>query len=186
MILVIVDAHSKWIEAIPTSGSTSRVVLEELRFLFSQFGLPECIVSDNGTCFTSQEFKAFLQRHGVNHITSAPYHPASNGLAERAVQVVKKGLRKVTRGSMRTRIATILFNYRLTVQTTTGVAPSELMLGRRPRCHLDLLKPNTADRVERKQAKQAQKHNAHARDRHFAVGECMSEIISKGEAGYLV
>ena len=171
MILVIVDAHSKWIKAIPTSGSTSRVVLEELRFLFSQFGLPECIVSDNGTCFTSQEFKAFLQRHGVNHITSAPYHPASNGLAERAVQVVKKGLRKVTRGSMRTRIATILFNYRLTVQTTTGVAPSELMLGRRPRCHLDLLKPNTADRVERKQAKQAQKHNAHARDRHFAVGE---------------
>ena len=73
MILVIVDAHSKWIEAIPTSGSTSRVVIEELRFLFSQFGLPECIVSDNGTCFTSHEFKEFLKRHGVKHI----YHIGS-------------------------------------------------------------------------------------------------------------
>ena len=171
MILVIVDAHSKWIEAIPTSGSTSRVVIEELRFLFSQFGLPECIVSDNGTCFTSHEFKEFLKRHGVNHITSAPYHPASNGLAERAVQVVKKGLRKVTKGSMRTRIATILFHYRLTVQTTTGRAPSELMLGRRPRSHLDLVKPNTAERVERQQAKQVQRHNAHARERNFEPGE---------------
>ena len=65
-------------------------------------------------CFTSCEFKEFLKRHGVNHITSGPFHPASNGLAERAVQVVKKGLRKVTKGSMRMRIAIILFHYRLT------------------------------------------------------------------------
>ncbi len=44
MILIIIDAHFNWIEAIPTAGSTSRVVMEELRVLFSQFGLPECIV----------------------------------------------------------------------------------------------------------------------------------------------
>ena len=72
---------------------------------------------------------------------------------------------------MRTRIATILFHYRLTVQTTTGRAPSELMLGRRPRSHLDLMKPHTAERVERQQAKQMQKHNAHARERDFDLGE---------------
>ena len=90
MILVIVGAHSKWIKAIPTNGSTSQVVIEELRFLVSQFGLPERIVSDNNTCFTSHEFKEFLKRHGIDHIVSAPYHPASNGLAERAVQAVTK------------------------------------------------------------------------------------------------
>ena len=73
--------------AVPTSGSTSRVVIEELGFLFSQFGLPECLVSDNGTCFT----------------IAAPYHSSTNGLAERTVQLVKRGLRKETHGSKRSR-----------------------------------------------------------------------------------
>ena len=149
MILIIIDAHSKWIEAIPTSGSTSRVVIEELRCLFARFGLPECIVSDNGTCFTSAEFKEFLKKHGINHILSAPYHPSTNGLAERAVQVVKRGLRKEVKGSMRSRLAIVLFAYHLTAQSATGQSPSELLLGRRPRSRLDLLKPNTAERVER-------------------------------------
>ena len=171
MFLIIIDAHSKWIEAIPTSGSTSRVVIEELRFLFSQFGLPECVVSDNGTCFTSAEFKGFLKKNGINQILSAPYHPSTNGLAERAVQVVKKGLKKETKGSMRSRLATVLFAYRLTAQSTTGQSPSELLLGRRPRSRLDLLKPNTAERVERQQAKQVKQHDNRARERSFEPGD---------------
>ncbi|XP_064387325.1 uncharacterized protein K02A2.6-like [Halichondria panicea] len=171
MFLIIIDAHSKWIEAIPTSGSTSRVVIEELRVLFSQFGLPECVVSANGTCFTSAEFKGFLKKNGINQILSAPYHPSTNGLAERAVQVVKKGLKKETKGSMRSRLATVLFAYRLTAQSTTGQSPSELLLGRRPRSRLDLLKPNTAERVERQQAKQVKQHDNRARERSFEPGD---------------
>ena len=50
---------------------------------------------------------------------------------------------------MRTRLLKILFAYRLTPQTTTGVAPAELLMGRRPRSRLDLLKPHTADKVEK-------------------------------------
>lgn len=164
MVLIIIDAHSKYIEAIPTS-------IEELRTLFARFGIPESIVSDNGTCFTSEEFQQFLKGNGVSHILSAPYHPATNGLAERAVQVVKRGLRKVTQGSLQNRIATVLFSYRLTAQSTTGLSPSELLLGRRPRSRLDLLRPNAAERVERQQAKQVQQHNAHAQERTFKAGE---------------
>ena len=66
------------------------------------FGLPETVVTDNGTGFVSQEFEEFLSKNGISHVTSAPYHPASNGLAERAVQIVKKGLKKETTGSMDT------------------------------------------------------------------------------------
>ena len=170
-MLIIIDAHSKYIEAIPTSGSTSQVVIEELRTLFSRFGLPETIVSDNGTCFTSEEFRQFLKRNGVAQILSAPYHPSSNGLAERAVRVVKRGLRKVTKGSLRSRLATVLFTYRLAPQSTTGLSPSELLLGRRPRTRLDLLRPNAAERVERQQGKQVQQHNAQAQDRTFETVE---------------
>ena len=171
MILVLIDAHSKWIEAVCTPSATSSAVIEELRTLFAQFGIPETIVSDNGSCFVSAEFEAFLENNGIKHITSAPYHPASNGLAERAVQIVKRGLRKITQGSIRSRLAKTLFSYRLTPQTTTGISPGELLLGRRPRSRLDLLKPHTAERVERKQLEQKEQHDSKSRERELNIGD---------------
>ena len=87
--MIMIDAHPKWIEDVCTHSTFSAVVIEELRLVFAQFGIPEMIVTDNGTGFVSQEFKVFLEKNGIRHVTSAPHHPALNGLAERVVQVVK-------------------------------------------------------------------------------------------------
>ena len=87
--MVLIDAHSKWIEAFNTASATSTAVIEELS---AQFGLPETIVTDNSTCFTSAEFEEFLSSNRVKHLMSVPYHPASNGRAEHAVQIVKKSM----------------------------------------------------------------------------------------------
>ena len=103
-------------------------------------------------------------------ITSAPYHPASNRLAEQAVQIVKKGLKKVTKGSISDRLANVLLSYRITPQGTTGRAPSEMVLGR-PRTRLDLVKPHTAEHMEKKQRQQKSKHDATARVRTFQMGD---------------
>lgn len=70
-ILVVIDTHSKWIEATCTSSTSSDAVVNELQTLFSKFGLPE---TDNGTGFSSQEFQSFLKDHGVKHITSTIRH----------------------------------------------------------------------------------------------------------------
>ena len=86
MILVIVDAHSKWLDAHVVNSATSQATIQKLRSVFSTHGLLEVIVSDNGTSFTSKEFATFVHSNDIKHLTSAPYHPASNGLAERAVQ----------------------------------------------------------------------------------------------------
>lgn len=171
MYLVLIDAHSKWVEAFCTPSATSAAVIEELRPLFACFGLPETVVTDNGTCFTSAEFKDFLATNGIRHITSAPYHPSSNGLAERAVQIVKRGLRKTTGGSVRSRLAKFLYAYRLAPQGTTGRSPAEMLLGRRPRSRLDILRPLTAERVETQQLKQKSKHDAHAHERLLQEGD---------------
>ena len=85
MILVIVDAHCKWIETHVIASATSSATIERLMMTFACHGLPRSIVSDNGSCFTSEEFKLFARTNGIRHIYSSLYHPASNGLAERAV-----------------------------------------------------------------------------------------------------
>ena len=171
MILIVIDAHSKWIEAIPTESATSSVVIESSRVLFSQFGLPEVLVTDNGPCFVGEDFEIFLAKNGIKHITSAPYHPATNGLAERAVQTVKRGLKKVTQGSMKTRIAKILTAYRSTPQSTTGMSPAQLLMGRSIRTRLDLLLPNTSEKVENRQLQQKVQHDKLNSRKTFQKGE---------------
>ena len=98
-------------------------------------------MSDNGTCFTSDLFKTFLKKNGVKHVCSAPYHPSSNGLAERAVQVLKRGLKKMAGGTIETRVSRLLAAYRVTPHSTTGVSPAELMFNRKVRTRFDLSKP---------------------------------------------
>ncbi|KAL7863395.1 hypothetical protein SRHO_G00123790 [Serrasalmus rhombeus] len=90
-----------------------------LRKSFSQHGIPEMLVTDNGTCFTSSDFAEFMTRNGVHHVTTALYHTSSNGLAERAVQTFKELLKKTTEGSIETRVSRALFSYRITPQGTT-------------------------------------------------------------------
>ena len=61
--------------------------------MFATHGLPRAVVSDNGSVFTSSDFEQFMLRNGIHHIRTVPYHPASNGLAERAIQILKEGLK---------------------------------------------------------------------------------------------
>ena len=63
------------------STITSQTV-DVLLQIFSAFRLPEQLVSDNGPQFISDEFATFMKGNGICHIQSAPYHPASNDLAE--------------------------------------------------------------------------------------------------------
>jgi len=88
-----VDSHSKWPEVIPMTTTSAARTIEELRKLFATHGLPEQLVSDNGSQFTPDEFRTFTRKNGIKHIRSAPYHPATNGSAERFVQTFKQALR---------------------------------------------------------------------------------------------
>ena len=147
MLLILVDAHSKWIDVHITNSATSAVTMEKMRNSFATLGLPEILVTDNGPAFTSSEFAQFMQRNGIRHVKTAPYHPASNGLVEWAVQTVKGGLKKLVEGSLETRLSRFLFTYRLTPHSTTGISPAELMMGKRLHSQFDLLQPNVSMRV---------------------------------------
>ena len=100
MLFIIVDSHTKWIDAYVVSGCTSTNTIKKLSESFSTHRIPDTIVSDNATCFVSSEFQEFGKHSGIRHITSAPHHPSTNGLAERAVQTVKYGLKRMGNSNM--------------------------------------------------------------------------------------
>ena len=115
IVLVIVGAYLKWLEAMTVSAATSQLTIEKLRSIFATHGLPEVLVSNNGTPFTSAEFATFTEANGIKHLRSAPYHPASNGLAERAVQTLKAAIKKSGSGvPLEVQISRFLFQYSLT------------------------------------------------------------------------
>ena len=101
MFLIVVDAFSKWLEVKPLTAATSTVTIEHLREIFATHGLPATLVTDNGAQFTSTEFQTFMTKNGIRHVTSSPYHPSSNGLAERSVQTFKEHMKKTAERGMR-------------------------------------------------------------------------------------
>lgn len=149
MFLVLIDSHSKWMDVYPMNTSTSYATIEKLRQSFSVMGFPHMLLSDNATCFTSTEFTSFMKQNGIPHVKSDPFHPSSNGLAERAVQTLKEGMRKMQGPSIETKVSRFLFSYRITPQATTGLSPAEMLMSRRLRSTLDLIRPDL--KIQQKQ-----------------------------------
>lgn len=95
--LVLVDAYTRWpkVHIMKSIKTYSEKTIEKCRDIFTTFGLPQELVSDNGRTFISKEFQDFLKQNGIFHKCTAPYNPATNGLAERFIQTLKQGLQKL-------------------------------------------------------------------------------------------
>ena len=142
--MIIVDAYSKWPEVIPMSSTTTHATMSALMPIFATHGLPERVVTDNGTQFCSEEFANFLKSNGISHTRSAPYHPSTNGEAERFVQTFKHNMkcRGATQNNVVSNISKFLLQYRATEHASTGQSPSNLLMGRRIRTKMDLVVPS--------------------------------------------
>lgn len=134
--LVVVDYFSRFPEVQALSKIDSESVIVALKTIFTRFGIPEVVVSDNGPQYSSKEFSEFASYYGFSHITSSPYHPQSNGQAERTVQTIKKILKESEDPHY------ALLNYRSTPFSWCSLSPAELLLGRRIRSSLPLTVEN--------------------------------------------
>ncbi|CAK5104917.1 unnamed protein product [Meloidogyne enterolobii] len=140
--LLIVDAYSRYPFVVQMKSTTSAYIITALREIFSMFGPPSVLVSDNGPQFISLEFETFLRTNGVNHIKSPPYHPQSNGLCERFVRTFKSSILKVIENNnLHMVIADFLNEYRASPHPKLdGESPSSLFLGRQIRSKIDILR----------------------------------------------
>jgi archaellum component FlaC len=164
--LILVDAFSKWVEIIQTRTTTSTWTIQELRRIFSTFGFPSILVSDNGRQFVSQEFKNFIDECGIIHRISAPYHPNSNGQAERYVQTIKKALKAMEgeKGTLQNKIQKLLMQLRQS-PNATGTSAYHLMFGRSIRTNLSIIVPTIETKKQQKNRIQI------GINRNFKVGD---------------
>lgn len=89
---ILIDGYSKFPIVKILNNITSKTTIHFCREVFATFGIPRVFVSDNGTQLCSQEFQNFLRSNGITHKRTAPFHPATNGQAERFVQIFKKSI----------------------------------------------------------------------------------------------
>lgn len=171
MFLVVVDAHSKWPDVAIMRSTTTGKTIERLEEMFSRYGIPEQLVSDNGPQLVSEEMEAFLKMNGIQHIKSAPYHPSTNGLAERFVQTLKHSLKaSVSQGSLHQRLHSFLLTYRNTPHSTTKASPAELLLKRALRTQLDCIRPPSRGQIVQS-SQQEQSRRRSGTPRSFHIGD---------------
>lgn len=144
--LLVVDAFSKWVEIVPMNSTTASQVIMALRKIFSMFGDPDTLVSDNGPPFGSTEFKEFCVDAGIRLLHSPPYHPQSNGIAERWVQTVKQSIKKeIGEKFSEEGLYKILLSLRNT-PSVDDLVPSEAILKFKPNTTLEkMIKENDVE-----------------------------------------
>ena len=159
--LVMIDAYSKYPCIHPTSSVSTTATINLLQEGFSHFGYPHTIVSDNATTFTSEEFQAYCKERGIVHLTGAPYHPATNGAAERLVRTFKQALQKSSQPPKKATLE-FLIQYRRT-STACGY-------NRQLRQKIDTLLPSSTQ-IPCKPKKMQPEENIRRVTHQFKVGD---------------
>ena len=170
--MVSSDLYSDFFELDHLRSTSSVYVIKKLKAHFARHGIPEQLVSDNGSQFVSREFMKFSKEWDFEHHTSSPYHHQANGKLESAMKEARKVLPKCKRSGSDTLLA--LLDHRNTPSTGIEISPAQRLLNRRTRSLLpmtaELLTPSVADedltrtKLRLRQQQQVWYYNSNTRD----------------------
>lgn len=132
-ILVVIDGFTKFTKLYPTKSTMSREVIEKLKIYFEYYSKPKTIISDRGTCFTSEEFTHFLEQFDIKHVKNATGSPQANGQVERVNKTIAPMIGKLIDTDCGKNwikvIGEVEFALNNSVHKTTGQTPSMLLFG---------------------------------------------------------
>ena len=159
--LITVDYFSNYWEIDYLPDMKSETVIYKVKAQFARHGIPDCVVSDNGTQFSSEQFAEFSRRWKFKHTTSSPGYPQSNGKSENAVRTAKRLLKKAKADDKDPYLAMLDFR---NTPGADGSSPVQKLMSRRTKTRLPttqkLLKPRVEKGVSRKIKQQKQKQAA--------------------------
>ena len=140
--LLVVNYTSRFPIVREIKSISAKHIAEHFRLIFSEYGWPDTLVSDNGPCYVAKAFTSLMKEYAVNHITSSPHYPQSNGLAEKFVQIVKNLFYKAKDEG--TDIYKCLMIYHNTPLASMSKSPMQMLQQRSARSQLPM--SNTACR----------------------------------------
>ena len=189
--LCVQDYYSRYFEVERLYSTRASFVIKKMKGIFTRHGLPIKVVTDNGPQFACTEFAEFAKEYKFTHITSSPHYPQSNGLAEKAVQTLKRIITKSTESKRDPYLA--LLEYRTTPMSDCGQTPSQLLMERRLRSILpatkESLRPSlvnseeTRSRFVEKQRRQKMFYDRNASTRaSISVGDPV--LLQNTTGGY--
>ncbi|XP_055839176.1 uncharacterized protein LOC129907130 [Episyrphus balteatus] len=158
----LTDSYSGFFDYTELKQTTSTEVIKALKVCFATHGIPSVLESDTGPQFASREFANFAKDWDIQHQTSSPYYPRSNGLAERYVQTAKSMLKKCFKDQSDPYIA--LLNYRNSPRNEVLQSPNQRLMSRLTRTTLpvspELLKPKIIPDVHENITKMRQNYKS--------------------------
>ena len=134
--LLVVNYTSRFRIVRDIKSMSAQHIAEHFRLIFSDYGWPDTLVSDNGPCYVAKAFTNLMKEYTVNHITSSPHYPQSNGLAEKFVQIVKNLLYKAKDEG--TDSYKCLMIYCNTLLASTSKSPMQMLQQRSARSQLPM------------------------------------------------
>ena len=164
--VIVADYYSKYPWIFQLAAISSKDVISALKFCFSEYGIPEEVISDNGPQFTAREYQDFAAQYGFRLTTSSPYYPKGHGFIERQVQTIKNLLSKCAKDGSDPYLA--LLQLRSTPLDSRTPSPGELLQNRKLRTTLPVIirpPPNSEAVRAALQSRQVYtNHDAHAKE----------------------
>ena len=160
------DYNSKYPWIFQLAAISSKDVFSALTFCFSEFGIPEEVISDNGPQFTAREYQYFVAQYGFRLTTTSPYYPKGHGYIERQVQTIKNLLSKCAKDGSDPHLVLLLL--RSTPLDSRTPSPGELLQNRQLRTNLPVIIRTPANSEAVRAALQSKQvytnHDAQAKD----------------------
>jgi transposase InsO family protein len=135
-ILVAVDKFTKWVEAASVTTQDSTSAINFIKSIVFRFGVPYSIITDNGTNFTSREFKNYCEGLGIKLKFASVAHPKTNGQVKKANGLICNGIRKRLLASLKKaksawvgELPSVLWSLRTTPNAATQETPFFLVHG---------------------------------------------------------
>ena len=163
--LLLVDHYSSYFVLRKLSSTRSQDVICKLKTIFSEFGIPRKVISDNGPQYAAQDFKNFSIKYGFKHTTSSPHYHQANGKVERFVATVKNTLQKCKETNEDPALA--LLAVRNTPIATHLPSPAQIMFQRTVDDGLSfksVIQHNTAKVINQHRQRHVQRYDNRARD----------------------
>ena len=145
-ILLSMCYFTKWPEAVATINCETSTVCSFLNdVVFCRHGIPDQLISDQGTQLENSTFKQFCGSHGIKHCPTTVYHPQSDGLVERMNRTLLSML--CTMATDRSfdwdeNLDNLLFAYRTAKHDSTRFSPFETLYNRQPKLSIDVIHNN--------------------------------------------